>query len=96
MKPSWVLSADERERRFRKSKAAKKLKTEDEECNDMVTTAVVSNPAEENVLFMIPSTAVSTAAVLQNVKLESVMETDGATALPVVRPSSSGKKDDEC
>ena len=93
MKPSWVLSADERERRFRKSKA-KKLKTEDEECNDMITAptaAVANNPTEENVLFMIPSTAVSNAAVLQNIKLESVMETDGATAM-VRQPSSSGAK----
>jgi len=72
MKPNWVLTPDERERRFRKSKA-KKLKIEDDASSDQV----VLN-REENVLFMIPgpNQMVSKALMLQpvNIKNETMSE----------------------
>lgn len=72
MKPNWVLTKDERERRFRKSKA-KKLKTEDDASSDQVVLT-----REENVLFMIPgpNQMVSKALMLQpvNIKHETMSE----------------------
>ena len=51
MKPSWVLSAQEREQRFRKSKA-KKLKVEDEAWQDNVISRNSNGQSQVDVVQM--------------------------------------------
>lgn len=73
MKPSWVLSAQEREQRFRKSKA-KKLKVEDDVWQDnILSDNSISQPQEDVVQIMGVPTGES-SITLEPVKLESVLE----------------------
>ena len=75
MKPSWVLSAQEREQRFRKSKA-KKLKVEDEVWQDNVITRNSNSQSQVDVVQIMEAPSRESSITLEpaSIKLEAVSE----------------------
>ena len=73
MKPSWVLSAQEREQRFRKSKA-KKLKVEDDVWQDNILSDNSIGQTQEDVVQTMGVPTRENSITLEPVKLESVSE----------------------
>jgi len=75
MKPSWVLSAQEREQRFRKSKA-KKLKVEDEVWQENVISRNSNGQSQVDVVQMMEAQTRESSITLEpaSIKLETVSE----------------------